>query len=110
MKVVRDNPIKSSLLLALLITMSLSVIVVRRNFYGRYNASVIEMALAFTARHLCSCYFVQARSEPICREDTKIEQLTPTLEINVQKREVTSTFLFWQARARDMGPDMGCVL
>lgn len=110
MKFVRDYPVRSFSLLVVMILISTSVLLVRRNFYGHYSASVIDLALGFTARNLCSCYFVQERSEALCRDNTEIDQLSPKLTINLEKRMVESKFLFWQVRARDLGPDFGCVL
>lgn len=110
MKFVRDYPIRSFSLLIVMILISTSVLLVRRNFYGHYNASVIDLALGFTARNLCSCYFVQERSEALCRDNTEIDQLSPRLTIHADSRAVEAKFLFWQVRARDLGPDFGCVL
>ncbi len=83
---------------------------VRRSFYGRYQASIVGMALGFTARNLCSCRFVQERSEALCRENTEIDQLSPELTIDYNHHSVISHYLFWTTRADFQGPDRGCVL
>lgn len=109
MKMIRDNPVKSIGLLVVLIAISTGVLLVRRNFYGRYSASVVDMALGFTARNLCSCYFVQGRSENLCRENSEIDHLSPTLKIDSKNSAVTSHFLFWTAKARFQN-EQGCIL
>ena len=110
MKMIRDNPIKSIGLLLILVAISTGVLLIRRNFYGRYSASVVDMALGFTARNLCSCRFVQERSEALCRESSEIDHLSPKLKIDSENVTVTSHFLFWMAKAQYQGPDRGCVL
>ncbi len=77
---------------------------------GEFNASVLTMGLGYTAKALCSCLYVSEQTEDQCREYAAIEQVSPKLLVDRDNKLVISKLLFWSAKAKYLGAEIGCVL
>ena len=78
---------------------------------GRYANSTPAQAAAYRAKDGCTCLFVLGRSVEQCREWTEASPDVASFEPDPGGRAVRSRALFlWSARARFLGPGLGCRL
>lgn len=77
---------------------------------GEFRASVLELALNYTTKALCSCLFVVGNGEEECRDYASIEQVSPTFRVDRSRKIVTSKYLWFEARAIYRDPQQGCYL
>ncbi len=78
---------------------------------GRYPNSDPALAVAFRAKEMCSCLFVEGRDEAYCRAWTQVSPDLARVEVNARDRSVGArALLLWSARARHVDVRRGCVL
>jgi len=58
----------------------------------KYGNRTLTLGLGFTAKEMCSCLFVEERTEAECRDYTKLEQITPTIKIDRTKKTVKASY------------------
>ena len=76
-----------------------------------YDNNDLELATSYTAKEVCSCFFVMEQSEEYCRAWTKASPDVADFSIDTEAKRVSSTaLLFWSASAKFTGPEFGCVL
>ena len=100
--------------LGLLFLLALPSLAGARGFSERpakYDASLFELATAYSAKEVCSCVFVLGRDEDFCREVTRVSPDVVTFRVDREAQRVTSrALLFWRAQASYRGAREGCAL
>jgi CubicO group peptidase (beta-lactamase class C family) len=76
-----------------------------------FDDGILKLGLRFTAKNFCSCLFVTENTEANCRDYASLEQVSPRLTVDREKKQTMSRlFLIFTATATYKGPTEGCVL
>ncbi len=75
-----------------------------------YKDGIISLGLRFTARAYCSCLFVAKNNEATCRDYASLEQVSPRLSVDYERKQTKSSLFFIFAETAEyMGAGKGCV-
>lgn len=76
-----------------------------------YDNSDLVLVTGYTAKETCSCLFVMEQSEEFCARWTRADPAVATAHADFKRKRVTASALgFWDATARYVGEQDGCVL
>ena len=76
-----------------------------------YNNHDLELLTNYRAKDVCSCVFVQKRSDAYCIDWTIAEPDLATVTIDREAQTVTTqAMFFWSGQARYVDARRGCVL
>jgi hypothetical protein len=76
-----------------------------------FKESKLEIGMSFSAKNMCSCFYVSEQSEDFCRDLVKVKQLPiqPSVSIDHKNKIIeTSLFFFVSRKAQFLGPERGC--
>lgn len=77
----------------------------------KYDTSLMDLAVAFSAKEVCSCVFVAGQTQEACAEWSRVSPDIANFEVHPDEGTVTSRALgFWSVTATYAGPEEGCKL
>lgn len=75
-----------------------------------YDNNDAELAVRQRAKDMCSCLFVQRRDETYCLEWTRVTPNVAKVEIDHDRKRVTSTALGFYRSAASFREGLGCAI
>jgi len=75
-----------------------------------YDNNDAELAVRQRAKEMCSCLFVQRRDETYCLEWTRVTPNVAKVEIDHDRKRVTSTALGFYRSAASFREGLGCAI
>ena len=77
----------------------------------KYDASLLQLASAFSAKEVCSCVFVTGRDPASCADWTRVNPEVAKFKIDTDKREVRARSLgMGKTTARYVDEQTGCII